>query len=423
MSVIEELRSQEVLDSRGRPTVRAWCRLASGATGSASVPSGASSGAAEAREVRDDDSGRYGGLGCRKAVQHIESVIANDLAGKDWSGQEALDRRLIELDGTPDKSRLGANALLAVSLAFCRATAAERRQPLYMHLAGLVDGAPRSLPRPTINLFSGGLHAGGQVPVQDVLVVPAAAVSIDEALAMTYAVYQAAAKHAAARYGYRLLRADEGGLAPPFTSAEAMLAAAVDAIETAGFRAGEEVALAVDIAASHFFRDGLYHLGNTPIDSAGMIDRLVQWVSHYPIVSLEDGLAEEDWPAWAELRRHLDGRCRVVGDDLLCTNPARIETAILHDAADTLLLKVNQIGTLTEAARALRLARDAGWQITASARSGETEDDWLADLAVGWGCHQIKVGSITQSERLAKYNRLLDIERTTGWPVETWPVS
>jgi enolase len=277
-------------------------------------------------------------------------------------------------------------------------------------------------PRLTVNLFSGGKHAGAQVPIQDVLVVPASATTTSDALAMTTAVYRAAAELAREKYGMRLLTADEGGLAPPFPSAEAMLDDAVAAIRRARLEPGRDVALAVDVAASHFHDAGRYHFGDeTELDSDALIARLTQWLDRYPIVSIEDGLSEDDWDHWPALRSAVAGRALVVGDDLLCTNPTRIRRAIDANAADTLLLKVNQIGTLTEAAEAYALARAAGWQVTISARSGETEDDWLADLAVGWAGDQIKVGSITQSERLAKYNRLLAIEAETQLPLVEWP--
>ena len=416
MATIRSLDGLEILDSRGRPTVRATCVLASGATGVASVPSGASTGAAEALELRDRDPSRYGGLGCRQAVDHIRGKMAAALIGQEIADQSALDRALIELDGTANKSRLGANSLLAVSLAFARACAAEQGIPLYQHFAAIhtPGSVARSLPRPTINLFSGGKHAGGQVPIQDVLVVALAAATVDEALAMTYAVYQAAAELCLKKYGMRALTADEGGLAPPFANAEAMLGDGVAAIERAGYTPGREVALALDVASSHFYADGRYHLGGEPLDSAGMIRHLAGWLERYPIVSLEDGLAEEDWANWSALRQAIDGRALVLGDDFLCTNPARIRRAIDAGAADALLLKVNQIGTISEAADACRMAQAAGWHVTVSARSGETEDDWLADLAVGWSGGHLKVGSITQSERLAKYNRLLAIEAESG---------
>lgn len=421
MPVIKDLKALEILDSRGRPTVKVDCILEGGIRGTASVPSGASSGAAEAHELRDGDKDRYGGLGCQKAVEHVGGEIAANLIGRVINSQAELDQRMLDLDGTPNKSRLGANAMLAVSIAYSRACAAVKRLPLFAYFHELAGSEGMQLPRPTINLFSGGLHAGGQVPIQDVLVVPASASSVDEVLAHTYAIFQAGAELARKRYGYRLLRADEGGMAPAFTTAEEMLTLAVESIEQAGLRPGEDVFLAVDVAASHFFKDGQYFLGNEPINSEEMVHKVVDWVEQFPIVSVEDGLAEEDWTYWPDLMKTIAPKARVVGDDLLCTNPARIDKAIELGAANTLLLKVNQIGTLTEAALAREKARNAGWQVTISARSGETEDDWLADLAVGWAGNQIKVGSITQSERLAKYNRLLEIEQSTDLPLEQWP--
>jgi enolase len=408
MPAIKSLRALEILDSRGRPTVWASCTLESGIEAAASVPSGASTGTAEALELRDGDPGRYGGLGCRKAIGSIHGPILNLVQSRAFESEADLDRAMIELDGTENKSRLGANAILAVSLAFARARAAERKVPLYRHFAQMMGTEPR-LPRMTINLFSGGKHAGAQVPVQDVLVAPISQ-TIDDGLAATFAVYQAAADLCLKRYQMRALTADEGGLAPPFGSAEEMLQAAVDSIQAAGLQPGKDMALAVDVASTHFHRQGRYWMNAEPLDSDAMISRLLKWLEHYPIVSLEDGLAEDDWESWPKLRQAVGDQALVLGDDLLCTNPARIRRAIEMNAANALLLKVNQIGTLTEAACACRLARSAGWQVTISARSGETEDNWLADLAVGWNGDQIKVGSITQSERLAKYNRLLQIE-------------
>jgi enolase len=417
---IESLDALEILDSRGRPTVRATCTLAGGIRAAASAPSGASTGSAEALELRDGDARRYGGLGCRRAVTHVRRDIHDVLAGRTFSGQAELDAALCALDGTPNKSRLGANALLAVSLAFARAAAQAERIPLYDYFAGLIGARAHTLPRPTINLFSGGKHAGVRASMQDILIVPAAAHSIDEALAVTYGVYQAAAALVLRKYDMRLLRADEGGLAPPFTTPEAILADAVEAIAAAGFVPGADVMLAIDVASSHFYDGARYQLGAQSLESAAMIDQLADWVERYPIVSIEDGLHEEDWAAWPALRRRLGARALTLGDDFLCTNPTRIERAIEAGACNALLLKVNQIGTLSEAARACELARRAGWRVTVSARSGETEDDWLADLATAWG-DQIKVGSITQSERLAKYNRLLAIEAEAGLPLVRWP--
>lgn len=415
MPTIENLSALEILDSRGRPTVECSCVLTSGARATAQVPSGASTGAAESLELRDGDPARYRGLGCRRAVEGIAGEIRSALAGRTFATQADLDRDLIALDGTPNKSRLGANAILGVSLAFARASAAEAGQPLYRWFAALAGNEPRAMPRPTINLFSGGKHAGGQVSIQDVLVVPLAAGTTADALVATSAVFQAAADAMRRDFGMRALVADEGGLAPDFADPEAMIAAAVAAIEAAGLTPGTDVAIAVDVASSHFFEDGAYHLADAPLAPSAMIDTISGWLDRYPIVSIEDGLAEDDWAHWPRLRARIGGRALVLGDDFLTTNPGRIRRAIDTGSADALLLKVNQIGTLTEALQALQLARSAGWAVTVSARSGETEDDWLADLAVGWGGDQIKIGSITRSERLAKYNRLLAIEAETGW--------
>lgn len=414
------LDAMEILDSRGRPTVRAVCRLADGSSAAASVPSGASTGSGEALELRDGDRTRYLGMGCRRAVAHVMGEIQGRLAGRAFTGQADVDAALCALDGTPNKSRLGANAILAVSLAFARAAARAEDLPLYAYFARQIGAEPRTLPRPTINLFSGGKHAGVRASMQDVLIVPSAARSIDEALAVTFAVYQAAADLVFRKYGMRLLRADEGGLAPPFATPEAMLDDAVEAVAAAGYTPGRDVMIAIDVASTHFYEGGRYQLGEAALDSAAMIERLVGWVQRYPIVSIEDGLHEEDWDAWPELRRRLGARALTLGDDFLCTDPRRIVRAVEAGACSALLLKVNQIGTLSEAANACMLARQAGWKVTVSARSGETEDDWLADLAVAWG-DQIKVGSITQSERLAKYNRLLTIERDAPLAMTAWP--
>lgn len=415
---VQRLHAREILDSRGRPTVWAECRLQSGATAAVSVPSGASTGRAEACELRDGDPRRYRGLGCRVAAANVSTAINAAVQGREFGTQAAFDRALVELDGTPNLARLGANAALAASLAFARAGAVQRGLPLYRHFADLADLPVRTLPRLTVNLFSGGKHAGEQAALQDVLLAPVAPGTIDDSLAAVVAVYQCAAELILRKYGQRLLRADEGGLAPDFPNAESMLADAVAAIGAAGMEVGAEMALAVDVASSHFFRDGRYQIGRTPLTSAGMVEQVADWVRRYPLVSVEDGLAEEDWAHWPALRARLAGHALTLGDDFLCTQPARIARAIEVGAADALLLKVNQIGTLSGAAEAAARARAAGWRIVVSARSGETEDDWLADLAVGWGADYIKVGSITQSERLAKYNRLLAIEAETGLPLK-----
>ena len=411
MSEIAGLRALEILDSRGNPTVQATCTLAGGAWGTASVPAGASTGSAEARELRDGDSSRYAGLGCRQAVAAIEGDVAAALVGRVVRGQENLDRELRELDGTVDLSRLGANSVLAVSLAFARAVAAERGLPLYAHLAELTGTTPSALPRPEINLFSGGRHAGGQVAVQDVLLVPTDATTVDDALSTVADGYRAAAAIVRERYGMRELTADEGGLAPAFPDVEAMLGDAAEATD------GLALALSVDVAASQLLGDDGYSIDGATSTSTEMVERVASWVRNYGLVAVEDGLAEDDWESWPALRAALPDTVLVVGDDLLCTTPSRIRRAIELKAADTLLLKVNQVGTLTDAAEARSIAHAAGWRVIVSARSGETEDDWLTDLAVGWHADLIKVGSIRQSERLAKYNRLLAIERESGLPL------
>jgi enolase len=427
MPEITYVSGREILDSRGRPTVEAAVGLDGAAPVWASVPSGASTGGAEAVDLRDGDAGRFGGLGCLRAASHIRNEIAQALIGRSIGVQEELDACLVGLDGTSSKRRLGANALLAVSLAFARAAAVAQQQPLYEYFHGCAPGAAATgapeLPRLTVNLFSGGLHAGRQVAIQDVLVVPVRAASIADSLAVTFAVYQAAARLIRGRYGMRPLTADEGGLAPAFENSEAMLAAAVEAIQLAGFVPGQDVALAVDVAATHFYdapRRG-YALDGKLLTAGEIIDVLLGWVERYPIWSVEDPLAEEDWEHWPVFAERAGHGLLVVGDDLLCTQVARIERALAARAAGALLLKVNQVGTVSEAARALALARRAGWRVIVSARSGETEDHWLADLAVGWRGDQIKVGSITHSERLAKYNRLLAIEAEIGWPLRAWP--
>ena len=421
MPLVEQFEAREILDSRGRPTVEATCTLEGGICAAASVPSGASTGSAEALELRDRDPKRYGGMGCRNAVRNVNEAINDATSRRTFATQAELDRTLVHLDGTSDKSRLGANAILAASVSFARARARLQGIPLWRGFAELAGVNPATLPRLTINLFSGGKHAGEQVAIQDVLIVPASARTIDESLVTAHDVYQAAAQLIFKRYGMRLLRADEGGLAPPCKSSEEMVETAVEAITIAGYEPGREVSLALDVAASHFHSEEGYRLGERTLSSAQMIETVRGWVDRYPIVSVEDGLAENDWLAWPDLQTSISPKALVVGDDLLCTNPVRIQRAIEANCCNALLLKVNQIGTLTEAAAGHALARAAGWAVTLSVRSGETEDNWAADLAVGWGCDQFKNGSITQSERLSKYNRLLQIEQSTGLPLTRWP--
>ncbi len=413
MRRVTQIDGWEILDSRGLPTVLARCRLDDGTEGTASVPSGRSTGKWEAVERRDGDPSRYDGAGCLAAVAGLRGEISTSLSGRRFADQQAFDSALVEIDGSADKSRLGSNTLLAASLAFARATARAEEVPLWQHFSQLTGERP-ALPVLTVNLFSGGKHAGGQVPVQDTLVVTRAARSIAEGLAQVRSVFGAAAELIRVRYGARLLTADEGGLAPEFGSVEEMFECAVDAVEAAGL-AASQMALAVDVAASHFASESGYSIGSGgPVDAEAMIGLIAGWVSNYPIISVEDGLGEDDWEHWPHLCEAISAQALVVGDDLLCTNPTRVARAVDAHAVDTLLLKVNQIGTLTEASEALGLARAAGWKVVASARSGETEDTWLADLAVGWSADYIKVGSVTQSERLAKYNRLLIIEAESG---------
>ncbi len=415
MSRMTQLDALEILDSRGRPTLAVTVGLDGRVVETVSVPSGASTGKAEAKELRDQDK-RYRGLGTRKAVANVCGLIASALVGREFADQDSLDRVLIELDGTPDKSRLGANAILATSLAFARASARLDRVELFQYFASLIANERPAFPQLTVNLFSGGKHAFGQVAIQDVLVVPIEAANIADSLAIVYEVYQSAAELVFRKYDSRALTADEGGLAPPFRHSSEMLESAAEAIEEAGFRLGKEVALAIDVAASHFMLGQNYHLDGENEAAEGVIDKIDQWVKAFPIVSVEDGLAEDDWDNWPKLRSRLEGWALTLADDLTCTNPDRIRRAIGLEAANALLLKLNQIGTLTEAREAYRIAREAGWQVSMSARSGETEDHWLADLAVGWSGDFIKVGSITQSERLAKYNRLLRIEHDWRLP-------
>jgi enolase len=421
---ITRLHAIEILDSRGRPTLQTTCELADGTRATVSVPSGASTGSAEAHELRDDDPTRHGGLGVRNAVANVNGEIERAIVLRRLEpDQMVIDQLLADLDGTPNKLRLGANALLSVSLAVARAEARRLGIPLYEHFANLIGreiGDP-VLPRPTVNLFSGGKHAGGQIPIQDVLITARSAETADEAMAQICAVYQRAADICLGRYGMRALVADEGGLAPNFPSVDAALGDAVQAIQRAGLQPGVDVSLCIDIAASAFSAGGLYALEGNELTSGEMIEVIAGWCDSYPIISVEDGLAEDDWEGWPALNRRLGDHALVVGDDLLATNPARITRAIETNAANALLLKVNQIGTLTEAAEALRLARSAGWTVIVSARCGETEDDWLTDLAIGWGGDQLKVGSVTRSERLAKWNRLLTVADERGWRLAPWP--
>jgi enolase len=412
-ATIARVAAREILDSRGRPTVECDVWLEDGTLGRASVPSGASTGAHEALELRDGDSEHYGGLGVLGAVNNVRDTIGPAVLGLDAADQQRLDKLLIDLDGTANKSRLGANALLAVSLAACRAAAISANVPLYRHIAELAGIQQPTIPLPMINIVSGGLHAGGQIEIQDVLVMPTGAQTFAQALEWVVRVHRVAGERVR-REGHQPLVADEGGWAPPFETNEQALSWVTDAVEAAGFQPGAEMVLAVDVAASHFFDATAQHYTlrreQRTLSGQQMAELLETWTRTHPLASIEDGLAEDDWPSWQLLAAQVGGTTQLIGDDLFVTDVHRLESGIQQRAANAVLVKVNQVGTLAEALRVVQRAREAGWRTVVSARSGETEDSWLADLAVGCGAHQIKVGSVTRSSRLAKWNQLLRIE-------------
>jgi enolase len=409
---IRSVRGRQVFDSRGHPTVEAEVLLEGRARGWAIAPAGASRGRHEAMELRDGDAARFDGLGVSKAVANIGDVIAPAVAGFDASHQRGLDALLIELDGTPDKSRLGANAVLAVSLAVAHAAAAEAGLPLWRYLAG--DRQSR-LPMPMVNIISGGLHAGRNLSFQDFLIMPVGARSFAEAVEMATAVYRETRLILQDR-GMSTLKADEGGFGPHLSNNEQAMEVLERAAQNAGYHVGSDVAIAVDVAASHFFDagSGRYIISSDQsVDAAGMIDLLAQWASMHAVISIEDGLSEDDWGGWKDLTDRLGGDMQLIGDDLFTTNPERLRRGMDLGAANAILVKANQIGTLTETIDVVDMAHSAGYRVVISARSGETEDTTIADLAVATGAGQIKVGSVAQSERLAKYNRLLRIEEET----------
>jgi enolase len=410
---ITRIHAREVLDSRGNPTVEVEVHCAGGAFGRAIVPSGASTGRHEAVELRDGDPARYGGKGVRRAVANVRDILAPRLHGLDATEQTHIDRLLCEIDGTPNKSRLGANALLGVSLACARAAAVSRGQPLWRYLD--TDGVAR-MPLPMVNLISGGLHAGGNLDWQDFLFMPIGARSYSESLEMTVAIYRALSR-VLIRHGFEgVLVGDEGGFGPRLRSNEQAVEMILQAIEEVGLKPGTQAALALDVASTHFFREGAYHprVEGGILNAEGMVALLERWVNQYPILSIEDGLAEDDWDGWRKLTARLGDRVQLIGDDLFVTNPERLRRGIESKVANCVLVKVNQIGTLTETLDVVRMAREAGYRAVISARSGETEDSTLADLAVATGAGQIKIGSVARSERLAKYNQLLRIEEEMG---------
>jgi enolase len=409
---IESVRGREILDSRGNPTLEVEVTLIDGSSGRAAVPSGASTGSHEALELRDGDAARYGGKGVLRAVEHVNGEIAGAVLGLSALDQAAVDQALIELDGTKDKSRLGANAILGVSLAVARAAAASLDLPLYRYLGG---PAARLLPVPMFNILNGGKHAADSTDFQEFMVMPVGASTFAEALRMGAEVYQALRKVLQKR-GLSTNVGDEGGFAPSLPSNEAAIEAVLAAIEAAGYRPGEQVALVLDPAASEFYRNGKYVLAreNRELSGEEMAAFWEAWCDKYPIVSIEDGMAEDDWSGWWQLTARLGRRIQIVGDDLFVTNVERLAKGISEGAANSILIKLNQIGTLTETLAAIEMAHRAGWTTVVSHRSGETDDTTIADLAVAAGTGQIKAGAPARGERVVKYNRLLCIEEELG---------
>jgi enolase len=417
MSSIQEIAAREILDSRGNPTVEVDVMLESGVAGRAAVPSGASTGGHEALELRDGDAARYLGKGVRKAVENVDEIIAPALRGMDPAHQIEIDRTLIELDGTPNKAKLGANAILGVSMAVARAAATEREMPLYRYLGGPLA---RTMPVPLMNILNGGAHATNTVDFQEFMIVPVGTDSFAEALRMGAEVFHSLKKVLVTR-GLSTGVGDEGGFAPNLASDEEALKVILEAIEAARYAPGTQVALALDCAASELYAGGAYTFkksGAGTRDASGMVELYGRWLEEYPIVSIEDGLAEDDWDGWAMLTSQLGDRVQLVGDDLFVTNTERLARGIESGVANSILVKVNQIGTLTETLEAVEMARAAGYLSVISHRSGETEDTFIADLAVGTGAGQIKTGSASRTDRVAKYNQLLRIEESLGGAAE-----
>jgi enolase len=409
---IEDMMAYEILDSRGNPTLEVEVRLIGGAVGRAAIPSGASTGAHEAVELRDGDKARYGGKGVLKAIGHVNEDIAAEIIGADVCDQVGLDRQLIALDGTPNKAKLGANAILGVSLAAAHAAADHFNMSLYRYLGGL---SARTIPVPMLNILNGGKHAADSTDFQEFMVMPTGAATFREGLRWGVEIYHALKKTLHDK-GYATGVGDEGGFAPALKSNEAAIEVILEAVEKAGYKPGKDIHIALDPATTELYEGGRYHLareGRT-LSSNEMVAFWEKWADDYPIISLEDGMAEDDWDGWKMLHERIGGRVQLVGDDLLVTNTERIARAISERACNSLLTKVNQIGTLTEAIQAVRDAQQAGWTAVMSHRSGETEDTTIADLAVALNCGQIKSGAPARGERTAKYNRLLQIEAELG---------
>jgi enolase len=410
MPKIAEIHAREIVDSRGNPTVEADVVLDSGARGRAAVPSGASTGTREAIELRDGEA-RYGGKGVRRAVGHVNGEIRDALRGME-ADQEAVDRRMIELDGTPTKGRLGANALLAVSLALAHARAVDAGLPLFRSLGGADSN---TLPVPMMNIINGGAHANNSVDMQEFMIVPVGAGSLSEAVRYGAEVFHALKTVLDGR-GLGTAVGDEGGFAPDLPSNAAAVEVILEAIHLAGFRAGEDIWIGLDCASSEFYRDGRYHLASEGRDFSAeeFTDYLVHWVDQYPILTIEDGMAEDDWDGWKVMTERLGSRVQLVGDDLFVTNTEILKEGIERGVANSILIKVNQIGTLTETLEAIAMAKAANYSAVISHRSGETEDVTIADLAVATGVGQIKTGSLSRSDRVAKYNQLIRIEEILG---------
>ena len=413
MSAIVDIVGREVLDSRGNPTVECDVLLESGVMGRAAVPSGASTGSREAIELRDGDTKRYGGKGVLKAVEHINTEISEAVLGLDASEQAFLDKTLIDLDGTDNKSRLGANAMLAVSMAVARAAAEESGLPLYRYFGGM-NGC--QLPVPMMNVINGGAHANNNLDLQEFMIIPVGAPSFREALRWGAEVFHALKKIIHDK-GMSVAVGDEGGFAPNVENHEAAIQLILQAIQDAGYTAGQDIVLGLDCASSEFFKDGQYVLdgeGGLKLSAAQWTDMLATWVDKYPIISIEDGMAEGDWDGWKLLTERLGDKVQLVGDDLFVTNTRILKEGIDKDIANSILIKINQIGTLTETFAAIEMAKRAGYTAVISHRSGETEDSTIADIAVGLNAGQIKTGSLSRSDRMAKYNQLLRIEEDLG---------
>jgi enolase len=418
-ATIADIRAREILDSRGNPTVEADVILASGTIGRAAVPSGASTGEHEANELRDNDKERYGGKGVSLAVQNVNETIAPALEGADASDQMGIDAALIEMDGSPNKSNLGANAILAVSMACARAAADELGQPLWRYLGGPMS---RVMPVPMMNILNGGAHATNTVDFQEYMVVPIGAETFADAVRMGAEVFHALKKVLVKR---KLSTGvgDEGGFAPDLKSDEEAITVVLEAIEAAGYKPGQDLALALDVAASELYKGGKYTFkksGAGTKDAEGLVALYEKWIGEYPIVSIEDGLAEDDWDGWKLLTERIGDRCQLVGDDIFVTNTERLARGIENGVGNAILIKLNQIGTLTETLETIDMARAAGYLSVISHRSGETEDTFIADLAVGTGAGQIKTGSASRTDRVATYNQLLRIEEQLG-PAAEYP--